>query len=268
MNLTQIPAKTISYSGTRSLSSILAIVLHYTANNGDTAINEGNFFKNVNTRAAGAHFFVDQSGAVVQSISLDKIANAVGGSRYTDYKATGGATYYLTYNNRNTISIEMCDIANKEPSTAMINSVKELIRMIQSQCPSARKIIYHIDINGKHCPWGKFANPQYRAEFLKKVDPNIIHLDKPKYIKGEKYTLLEPLQVYEDATINKPLNYKKMNDIAKAKDKNKDGKLDKGSTITVGKVIVKENGNQFVKCGSGYIKAYTKSTNKNHLKKV
>ena len=56
-----IKAKPVSYGGTRSLDKIKYIVIHYTGNDSrtDTAKAECNYFKNGNTRYAGAHYFVD-----------------------------------------------------------------------------------------------------------------------------------------------------------------------------------------------------------------
>lgn len=141
-----IPAKPISYGGKRKLSSIKYIVIHYTANKGDTAENNGNYFKNVNTRAAGAHYFVDQKGNTVQSIKDEYIAYAVGGKRVNTLKVDGGK-YYNKCTNANSLSIELCDIVDKEPSAKQIAAVKKLC----DNYPDA-KIIRHFDVTGKLCP--------------------------------------------------------------------------------------------------------------------
>ncbi len=149
MGYTYIPAKPISYGGTRAVSSVKYIVIHYTAGNGDTAIAECNYFKNGNTRAAGAHFFVDQSGACYQSISLDRTAWSVGGF-YT--KANGAGSYYNVCTNSNSVSIELCDNLNKDPSAKQIAATKALVAFIRSHCVNAKTIIRHWDVNGKACP--------------------------------------------------------------------------------------------------------------------
>ena len=149
MAYTLIPAKAISYGGTRALSAVKYIVIHYTAGNGDTAIAECNYFKNGNTRSAGAHFFVDQAGACYQSIALNRTAWSVGGF-YT--KANGAGTYYNICTNANSVSIELCDNLNKDPSAKQISATKTLVSYIKSQCPNAKTIIRHWDVNGKACP--------------------------------------------------------------------------------------------------------------------
>ncbi len=148
-----IKAKSISYSPCkRDKKAVQYIVIHYTAGKNDTAVGEGNYFKNVNTRSAGAHFFVDQKGDIVKSIALDRIAWAVGGSRYSDYKKTGGAKLYGVCRNVNSVSIELCDNLDKDPSPAQIKAVKKCIKYIRKYCPNATKVVRHFDVTGKRCP--------------------------------------------------------------------------------------------------------------------
>lgn len=168
MKIKKIKAKSISYGSKRDLRSIKYIVIHYTAGNGDTAENCGNYFATINNRQAGAHFFVDQNGSVVKSIDMSRIAWAVGGSRYSDYKKTGGATYYGKCANANSISIELCDNLKKDPSEKQIAAVKELIEYIRKHCPNARSIIRHFDVTGKYCP-AKMMDEKKWAKFKRAV---------------------------------------------------------------------------------------------------
>lgn len=146
-----IRAKPVSYGRMRNLSSVRYIVIHYTGNDSrtDTAKAECNYFKNGNTRNAGAHFFVDQYGLVFQSIPMERVAWSVGGF-FT--QANGAGSYYKKCLNSNSVSIELCDCASKDPSTKMIAAVKELITYIRNECPNADTIIRHWDVNGKSCP--------------------------------------------------------------------------------------------------------------------
>ena len=84
MGYTLIQAKPISYGGIRSLSNVKYIVIHYTGNNGDTAKNNCDFYKNHNTRSAGAHYYADRSGSVYQSIPINRTAWSVGGFYTTE----------------------------------------------------------------------------------------------------------------------------------------------------------------------------------------
>ena len=149
----KIPAKAISYSSKkRNKKNILYIVIHNTGNVGDTAVGNGNYFKNVNTEEAGAHFFIDQKGTKIKSIDMNRIAWAVGGSKYSDCGATGGGKMFGKVTNANSVSIELCDIVDKEPSEAMMKSVWKVVKYIRKYCPNAQTIVRHFDVNGKHCP--------------------------------------------------------------------------------------------------------------------
>lgn len=149
MTIKQIPASSHSYGGSRPLSAVKYIVIHYTGGTKDTAENEGVFFQKSNKRSAGAHFFVDQSGSVVQSVALSKTAWSVGGF-FT--QANGAGKYYKKCTNSNSVSIELCAIANKAPSAAQIQATKDLVGCIKKQCPNAKTVIRHWDVNGKSCP--------------------------------------------------------------------------------------------------------------------
>lgn len=167
-----IPAKSISYSSkTRKKSDVLYIVIHYTGNKGDTAEANGNYFKNTNTREAGAHFFIDQNGTKVKSINLNRTAWAVGGGKYSDCAKTGGGKLYGKVTNANSVSIELCDIVDKEPSEKMMKSIWKVIKYIRKYCPNAQTVVRHFDVNGKHCPgsmiddasWQKFQSRLFEA---------------------------------------------------------------------------------------------------------
>ena len=142
-------AKSISYGSTRSLSSVKYIVIHYTGNSGDTAENNAKYFANSNTRQAGAHYFIDQNGKCYRSIKPTLTAWAVGGF-YS--KSNGAGSYYQKCTNSNSVSIELCDLVSKSPSSAMKTATKQLVARIQKKCPNATTIIRHWDVNGKTCP--------------------------------------------------------------------------------------------------------------------
>lgn len=152
-----VKAKPISYGAKRSKKSIKYIVIHYTGNDhrGDTAAAECAFFKNGNTREAGAHFFVDQNGKCMKSIAMNLTAYSVGGY-FT--QANGAGEYYKKCTNSNSVSIELCDCASRDPSAAMIKAVKKLIKYIRKWCPNAQTVIRHWQVNGKCCP-ARMAGP-------------------------------------------------------------------------------------------------------------
>lgn len=144
-------AKPNSYSSVkRNLNDIYYIVIHYTGNRGDTAKNNVDYFATGNTATAGAHFFIDQAGNIARSITMNRTAWAVGGDMRSG--RPGEAKYYGICRNANSVSIELCDIATKEPSQAQIKACKKLVKRIRKKCPNAKAIIRHFDVNGKICP--------------------------------------------------------------------------------------------------------------------
>lgn len=149
MKITKIKAKANSYGSKRKLGAVQYIVIHYTGVTGDTAKAEGNYFAKSNTRSAGAHYFVDRGGNVVESIPMDLIAWSVGGF-YT--QKNGAGKYYKKCTNANSVSIELCDIVKSCPSEKQTEAVRELVAYIEKKCPNAKTIIRHWDVNGKLCP--------------------------------------------------------------------------------------------------------------------
>lgn len=182
-NIIYIPAKTISHSSSkRVLLNVKYIVIHGTGNENDTAVSNGNYFAKINTRSAGAHLFIDQTGNIVQSVKLEYAAWAVGGAKYSDCNKTGGGKYYGQCTNANSVSIELCDIVNKEVSSAMIASIQQVIKIIKQSCPNANTIIRHFDVNGKHCPSYYMDNNKWESLLSKitseKETPQTVDLYK------------------------------------------------------------------------------------------
>lgn len=149
MKMIKKNAKNISYGGKRSLNNIKYIVIHYTGNKGDTALNNLDYFANGNTRQAGAHFFVDKKGKVGKSIAMSRTAWAVGGDHRSGRK--GEAAYFCKCTNANSVSIELCDMCLKTNWEQMY-ATRKLVKYIQSKCPNAKTVIRHWDVNGKECP--------------------------------------------------------------------------------------------------------------------
>lgn len=163
-----IKAKHVSYGGKRSRTDVKYIVIHYTGNNGDTAENNARYFQKTNERQAGAHFFIDQNGVIIKSIPLNAIAWSVGGLRYPGVNGSGGGKYYKICTNANSVSIELCDNASKDPSAQQINAVKKCIRYIRRFCPNAKTLIRHYDVNGKMCP-ARMADERKWKNFLGQI---------------------------------------------------------------------------------------------------
>ncbi len=135
----------------RKRKEIKYIVIHYTGNSNDTAVDNGKFFQReqIGSRnGVGAHFFVGKKGAIVRSIPMNRVAWSVGG--YISQK-NGAGSYYQKCTNSNSVSIELCS-ATEGFTKKQAAAVKWLVQYIQKRCPNAKTIIRHWDVNGKACP--------------------------------------------------------------------------------------------------------------------
>lgn len=165
MKIQTIKAKQISYSNTnRDRNTVKYIVIHNTGNKGDLATGNARYFAGGNTRAAGAHFFIDHSGEIIKSVPLNRAAWSVGGNKYNN----NGGKYYKIVTNSNSVSIELCDIVDRDPSPAMIKAIKQCIKYIRKYCPNAKTVIRHYDVNGKPCPI-RYVNAKKWADLKKKI---------------------------------------------------------------------------------------------------
>ena len=137
-------AKAGNYSRGRT-GSIKYIVVHFTANNGDTAENNLNYFAN-NVVSASAHYFVDEK-EVCQSVKESDMAYHCGAKKYRHSECR----------NYNSIGIEMCSRKDgngkyyiKEET---IGNTVELVKslMTKYKIPLDR-VLRHYDVTGKNCP--------------------------------------------------------------------------------------------------------------------
>ena len=154
IKISSYPASKENYGGTRSLSNIKYIVLHYTANDGDTAMSNAKYFAS-GSRGASAHYFVDSKN-IVQSVKDNFVAWAVGGNKYNDVAKTGGGKFYGKCTNSNSLSIEICDdIKNNAiyPTEATINI-------------NISNVIRHFDVTGKKCPMYWCGDSQKNAIWI------------------------------------------------------------------------------------------------------
>lgn len=154
VKINSYPASKENYGGTRSINSIKYIVIHYTANDGDSALSNAKYFAN-GSRGASAHYFVDSKN-IIQSVKDNYVAWSVGGSKYSDCSKTGGGKFYGICNNSNSINIELCDdIKNGTiyPTESTINNVIDLVRTLMKKYNiSINNVIRHFDVTGKKCP--------------------------------------------------------------------------------------------------------------------
>lgn len=147
----KILANKANYGSKRSTSNIKYIVFHYTGNKGDTAENNGNYFKN-NIVKASANFFVD-STTIVESVPVDYVPYAVGGNKYYNCSNSGGGKFYKKATNANTINIEMCGDKNGKASDKTRENALGLGKeLMEKYGIPIENVIRHFDVTGKQCP--------------------------------------------------------------------------------------------------------------------
>ena len=177
--ISKYPALRCNYGNARALNTIKYIVIHYTANDGDTALSNAKYFARGN-RGASAHYFID-SNNIVQSVEDNYVAWSVGGSKYSDCSKTGGGKFYSKCTNSNSLSIEICDdIKNNAiyPTEATINNVVDLVRTLMKKYNvSIDNVIRHFDVTGKKCPMYWCGDSQKNAkwqEFKSRLEEKVM----------------------------------------------------------------------------------------------
>lgn len=162
----QLP-NTKNYRPGRS-SDIQFIVIHYTANKGDTALNNVRYFAN-NKVSASAHFFVDEN-AVYTSVPESDTAYHCGGS----VQGSGGGKYHGVCTNSNSIGVEMC-IWDKDGNIreGTISNCIVLVRyLLDKYGIDAAKVIRHYDVTGKICPKPMVGDSSLWQNFKNRLEVN------------------------------------------------------------------------------------------------
>ncbi|HAR85444.1 peptidoglycan recognition protein family protein [Clostridium sulfidigenes] len=144
----------------RSGQKIKYIVMHFTGNKTDTALNNANYFGGGN-RNASAHYFVDSSNIV-------QVVEEINSSWHC---GDGNGKYGIT--NQNSIGIEMCG-TNDDISSSTESNTVELVKQLMNKydIPSDR-VVRHYDASRKVCPypWSK-NNWSMWNDFKKKLADN------------------------------------------------------------------------------------------------
>ena len=157
-----ILAHTSNYGTTRDESMVEFLVIHYTANDGDTGKANGKYFQGAN-RNASAHDFVDDT-SVTHSVPYNRVAYHCG---------TKKKYYHPKCRNANSIGIEICDTKrdgsyNMSPATRanVIALVKKLMK--EYNIPISN-VVRHYDVTHKKCPAYFVNDTQAWIQFLNEL---------------------------------------------------------------------------------------------------
>lgn len=142
---------------------ILFIVIHFTGNNGDTALNNCNYFSGAN-RGASANYFIGDDG-IYQSVPDKWAAWAVGGTN----------TYKHRYcRNMNSISIEMCSRIGADGKYYIRDGIVEqtikLTRYLMNKYGvPVENVLRHYDVWDKKCPEPFVRQPELWENFKRRL---------------------------------------------------------------------------------------------------
>ena len=143
--------------------SIKYIVIHYTANNGDTAKNNLNYFANNQNLSASAHYFVDEN-EVCQSVKDADTAYHCGAKTYK----------HKVCRNSNSIGIELCSRKDANgkfyfKDKTVANALSLTKELMQKYNIPVANVVRHYDVTGKICPAPMVNDEKLWKEFLSKL---------------------------------------------------------------------------------------------------
>ena len=135
------------------------LVIHYTANNGDTVQNNLDYFAG-NAVGASAHYFVDENG-YGQSVKDADTAWHCGASSYR----------HPTCRNANSIGMELCSRKDSRGNyyfldQTVYNAAALARQLMQTYGIDRTHVLRHYDVTGKRCPAPMVDNPTLWENFL------------------------------------------------------------------------------------------------------
>lgn len=136
------------------------IVIHYTANDGDTAKDNANYFANILKPPSSAHYFVDETSEW-QSVKDTDTAYHCGATKYK----------HPFCRNNNSIGIELC--SRKDASgnyyfkdETVKRAAKLTKELMKKYNIPVENVVRHYDVTGKFCPAPMVSNEKLWKEFL------------------------------------------------------------------------------------------------------
>lgn len=129
------------------------IVVHYTANTGDTAQNNLDYF--ARTKAGtSAHYFVDEN-EVCQSVQDTDVAWHCGSKN----------PRHPYCRNANSIGVEMCNSVGSVPEAVRERTAAFVRQKMKEYGLDVNHVLRHYDVTGKRCPAPWVDDPQAWMDF-------------------------------------------------------------------------------------------------------
>lgn len=159
-----IACNTANYRAGRT-QPVRYIVMHYTANNGDTAKNNCDYYHRVGGLQASAHYFCDEHGAM-QSVREGDTAWHCGARAY----------WHPECRNANSIGIEMCSRKRADGSYYILpetvaNAAALARDIMQRYGIDTDHVLRHYDVTGKRCPMTWVDDPAQWVAFKDMLTP-------------------------------------------------------------------------------------------------
>lgn len=135
------------------------LVIHYTANNGDTVQNNLDYFAE-NAVGASAHYFVDENG-YGQSVKDQDTAWHCGANQYK----------HPDCRNANSIGMELCSRKDSRGNyyfldQTVYNAAALARQLMQTYGIDRVHVLRHYDVTGKRCPAPMVDTPTLWENFL------------------------------------------------------------------------------------------------------
>lgn len=182
MNKLAIACNPQNYGGRRT-QAVKYIVVHYTAGDGDTAENNGLYFRR-EAVGSSAHWFVDEENALL-SVPEDHVAWHCGAAQYVHPDCRNG----------NSIGVELC--SRMDPGgeyyfpPAILENGAELVRELMAKYGvTPERVLRHYDVSGKKCPAPLVEAGQWK-EFLAMIT---------------RYQKTEEMPLWAQETVRKLMN--------------------------------------------------------------
>lgn len=170
------------------MNPINHIIMHWIGVPRQRANQVWQFFedrKNGNTGYGSAHFIIDLTGDIIQSIPQDEMAYHVGSKTYTEY-----ATEYISsYPNNSTLGIEMCHTSWEGEMTDNTWKMSKLLAylLLMEYNLDVSKIKTHHDVVGwKECPRWFVSFPEefdrFKDEIHELFKKNIVAIPTVRFL--------------------------------------------------------------------------------------
>lgn len=149
------------------------IVVHYTANRGDTAKNNADYFARTTTKTS-AHYFVDEK-EVWQSVRDEDTAYHCGANSYR----------HPYCRNSNSIGVEMCllDKQGNLRSKTIETALSVVRQLMAAYGVTSDRVLRHYDVTGKNCPAPMVQDPGLWDQFKAQLEGVDEMLDYPEWAK-------------------------------------------------------------------------------------